>query len=229
MDWWIVSGGGGKARSQLCSLHQHGGGETGGAGDFSSKVTTGPRYAERQGWPGGDANTEVWYLNMGIDQELEQLHITSSSFFCCSNNKCAELSKELANQKEEFYQQVTCTREELESEVEVLQRRLEGLGRERDGREMLHYFNSNDTNACFLTVFLCVSADPAGVRKGQTDSGKFQTVRDTQTRFDHWVFHHNFFISCSSLKCELHQVFILLFFFCKCQTFGEIHPITELK
>lgn len=94
---------------------------------------------------------------MGIDQELEQLHINSSSFFCCSNNRCAELSKELANQKEEFYQQVTCTREQLESEVEALQRRLEGLGREKDGREMLHYFNSG-RNACFLTVFLCVSA-----------------------------------------------------------------------
>lgn len=85
------------------------------------------------------------------------LHINSSSFFCCSNNRCAELSKELANQKEEFYRQVACTREELESEAEVLQRRLEGLGREKDGTEMLHYLNS-DGNACFLTVFLCVSA-----------------------------------------------------------------------
>lgn len=156
IDRLIVSGGGG-ARSHLSSLHQHGGGETGGAGDFSAKVTTGPRSAERQGWPGGDANTEVCYFNVVIDQELKQLHINSSSSFCCSNNRCAELSKELANQKDEFCQQVTCVREELESEAGALQRRLEGLERERDGRETQHDFNS-DRNTCFLTVFLCVSA-----------------------------------------------------------------------
>lgn len=77
--------------------------------------------------------------------------------FCFSNTRCAELSKELASQKEEFCQQVTCVREELKSEGGALKRRLEELERERDGKEMLRDFDS-ERNACLLIVFLCVSA-----------------------------------------------------------------------
>lgn len=96
---------------------------------------------------------------MGIDQKLKQLalHINSSSSFCCSRNRCAELSKELANQKEKFCQQVTYVREKLKSEAKAFQKRLEELERERDGKETLHDFNS-ERNTCFFTVFLCVSA-----------------------------------------------------------------------
>lgn len=81
---------------------------------------------------------------MAIYQKLKHLVllIDSLSFFCCSNNRCAELSKRLANQKEEFCQQARRVREELESEGGALQQRLEELERERDGKEALHGFAS---------------------------------------------------------------------------------------
>lgn len=108
---------------------------------------------------------------MVIDQKLKQLalHINSSSSFCCSSDRCTELSKELANQKEEFCQQATRVREELESKGGALQRRLGEVERERDGKGMLHYFNSREKYMLSHCVSVCVSAVAAGVRKGQTD------------------------------------------------------------
>lgn len=94
----------------------------------------------------------IWLLIRKLKKKLA-LRINSSSSFCCSNNRCAELSKELANQKEEFCQQVTCVRKELKSEVGALQRRLEELEQERDGKEMLHDFN---LEKCMLSHCFCV-------------------------------------------------------------------------
>lgn len=96
---------------------------------------------------------------MVIDQKLKQLalHINFLSSFCCSNDRCTELSKELANQKEEFCQQATRVREELESKGGALQRRLGELERERDGKRMLHYFNLS-REKYMLSHCFCVSA-----------------------------------------------------------------------
>lgn len=88
--------------------------------------------------------------------------------FCHSKNRCAELSKELTNQKEEFCHRVSRVKAELESESGALQQRLEETDQERDGDEMLYDFNFV-RNTCFLTLCVCGRAVAAGVRKGQSD------------------------------------------------------------
>lgn len=64
------------------------------------------------------------------DQQSHQLISSSSSY---SQNRCAELTEELANQKAEFAHQLQSLRAELESEGGALRGRLEEMERERGG------------------------------------------------------------------------------------------------
>lgn len=94
-------------------------------------------------------------IRLLVRHETSEHPLSSSSSSCCSKNRCAELSKELANQKAEFGHRVTSIREELEAECGALLQKLEEMEQERDGEDRLRYFNL-ERNPCFLTLCVCV-------------------------------------------------------------------------
>lgn len=112
--------------------------------------------------------------------------------FRCSKNRCAELSKDLTDQKEEFGHRVSQVKAELESESGALLQRLEETDRERDGEEMLYDFNF-ERNTCFLT--LCVHV--AGLLQLVSEKDKVidKGLRQTETlRRGMIIESHNHFV-----------------------------------
>lgn len=73
------------------------------------------------------SSISLWLLIS--DRQNRQLTSCSS----CSENRCAELREELANQKAKFCCQLQHVRVEFESEGGALRGRLEQTERERDG------------------------------------------------------------------------------------------------
>lgn len=119
--------------------------------------------------------------------------------FCCSKNRCAELSKELTDQKEEFCHRVSRVKAELQSESGALLQRLEETDRERDGEEMLCDFNF-ERNTCFLTlcVFMCVFVTGLLQLVSEKDKVIDKGLRQTETLRRGMIIesHHHFCTSC---------------------------------
>lgn len=137
MTHWLMCSGGGGAEQQRFP-RRHGGaeeGERGGAPALCSEIPTDRRATDRQAAAGGGAYAQV--IDIATNQVLSIHKQRLKLFFSsCSENRCAELREELANQRAEFSHQLESLRAELDSEGDALQAAFQDSEERRRQREM---------------------------------------------------------------------------------------------